>query len=67
LKIRTIEEAKIQLQNYQITHLPNELTDPRSRAHGPFWTRPKTCGRPPRLFRHFRTGGTSHTEPYLRV
>jgi len=42
-------------------------TDPRGRANGPLMNPSLDGGNLPRLFRHFRTGGTLHTEPFLRV
>lgn len=45
----------------------NSETDPRGRANGPSMNPPLDGGNLPRLFRHFRTGGTSRTEPFLRV
>src|SRR5579859_5537529 len=34
---------------------------------GPFMNPSYDGGNSPRFFRHFRTGGTSHTEPIFRV
>jgi len=44
-----------------------EKANPRGRTGGPFMNPSYDGGNSPRFFRHFRTGGTSHTEPIFRV